>query len=151
MFRPLLGLLCGAQGTVGLRVGALGLRRVCGAPAWCPAQHPGFSASVPALAAHGASNSPLFWCLVLANTLSCRLTPPRQWPLLSSVFPGAFCTLDPRSTPSPPTPRHASSFAQHKNAPLFYCCIQKSVNAPGAPSHPLAVAESPAGGTGAGP
>lgn len=39
--------------------------------------------------------------------------------------------------PATPMPRRTYSFAQHRNAPkLFYCCIQKSVNVPWAPTCP---------------
>lgn len=39
--------------------------------------------------------------------------------------------------PATPMPRRTYSFAQHRNAPkLFYCCIQKPVNVPWAPTCP---------------
>lgn len=125
-------------GTPGARRASGGfevLRWARGAPAWRPAQHIGFCAWMPARL---PAASPTLLCPLVAS--------PRHPPSLagsplsgssaSPVFPGAQSARRGRGHPRDP---HASPRVQldpTQKRKLFYCCVQKSVDVPRAPTCP---------------
>lgn len=135
-------MICGTQrGGLGLAALLAGFRPLgwaCGAPAWCRAQHPGFFVWIPAPL---PTASPTLLGPLVAS--------PRHPPSLAGsplrgtsassypVFPGAQSARRRRGGPRDP---HASPRVQlrptRKHPKLFYCCIQKSVNVPWAPTCP---------------